>query len=121
MYAVLRRNASGGRAIRLMTAAILAMLILLPTLLPMLSVDWWWVRIWDFPRLQLAVAYLLGLVLLWLVADKGWERLGLTAILGVAFLYQLTWIVPYLSHPCRRRPPRVRIPTPRSAFSSPTC
>lgn len=96
MYAVLRRNASGGRAIRMMTAAILAMLILLPTLLPMLSVDWWWVRIWDFPRLQLAVAYLLGLILLWLAADKGWERLGLTAILGVAFLYQLTWIVPYL-------------------------
>lgn len=62
----------------------------------MFAVDWWWVRIWDCPRLQLAVAYLLGLVLLWLVADKGWERLGLTAILGVAFLYQLTWIVPYL-------------------------
>jgi endonuclease/exonuclease/phosphatase (EEP) superfamily protein YafD len=29
-------------------------------------------------------------------AGKGWGRLGLAGILALAFLYQLTWIVPYL-------------------------
>jgi endonuclease/exonuclease/phosphatase (EEP) superfamily protein YafD len=78
------------------TAVILAMIALLPTLLPLSSVDWWWVRIWDFPRLQLAVHYLLGFTLLWMAADKSWGRIALAGVLALAFLYQLTWIVPYL-------------------------
>jgi endonuclease/exonuclease/phosphatase (EEP) superfamily protein YafD len=78
------------------TAVILSMIVLLPTLLPLSSIDWWWVRIWDFPRLQLAVLYLLGLGLLWVAAGKGWGRLGLAGVLALALLYQLTWIVPYL-------------------------
>jgi len=78
------------------TAVILSMIALLPTLLPLSSVDWWWVRIWDFPRLQLAVLYLLGLGLLWMAAGKSWERLGLAGVLALAFLYQLNWILPYL-------------------------
>jgi endonuclease/exonuclease/phosphatase (EEP) superfamily protein YafD len=81
---------------RMTTAVILSMIALLPTLLPLSSVDWWWVRIWDFPRLQLAVLYLLGLGLLWMAAGTGWGRVGLAGVLALAFLYQLTWIVPYL-------------------------
>jgi endonuclease/exonuclease/phosphatase (EEP) superfamily protein YafD len=81
---------------RMTTAVILSMIALLPTLLPLSSVDWWWVRIWDFPRVQFAVLYLLGLGLLWMAAGKGWGRLGLACVLALAFLYQLTWIVPYL-------------------------
>jgi endonuclease/exonuclease/phosphatase (EEP) superfamily protein YafD len=54
------------------------------------------VRIWDFPRLQLAVLYLLGLGLLWMAAGKSWGHLGLAGVLVLAFLYQLTWIIPYL-------------------------
>jgi endonuclease/exonuclease/phosphatase (EEP) superfamily protein YafD len=81
---------------RMTTAVILSMIALLPTLLPLASVDWWWVRIWDFPRLQLALLYLLGLGLLWTAAGKGWGRLGLAGVLALALLYQLTWIVPYL-------------------------
>jgi endonuclease/exonuclease/phosphatase (EEP) superfamily protein YafD len=81
---------------RMTTAAILSVIVLVPTLLPLSSVDRWWVRVWDFPRLQLAVLYLLGLCLLWIAAGKGWGRLGLAGVLVLAFLYQLTWIVPYL-------------------------
>jgi endonuclease/exonuclease/phosphatase (EEP) superfamily protein YafD len=81
---------------RMTTAVILSMIALLPTLLPLSSVDWWWVRIWDFPRLQLALLYLLGLGLLWMAAGKGWGRLGLVGVLALALLYQLTWIIPYL-------------------------
>ena len=81
---------------RIGTAVILAVIALLPTILPLFSVDWWWVRIWDFPRLQLAILYLLGLVVLWTVAWKSWGRVGLAGVLALAVLYQLTWIVPYL-------------------------
>jgi endonuclease/exonuclease/phosphatase (EEP) superfamily protein YafD len=81
---------------RMTTAVILSMIALLPTLLSLSSVDWWWVRIWDFPRAQFAVLYLLGLGLLWMAAGKGWGRLGLAGVLALALLYQLTWIVPYL-------------------------
>jgi endonuclease/exonuclease/phosphatase (EEP) superfamily protein YafD len=82
---------------RMTTAVILSIIALLPKLLPLSSVDWWWVRIWDFPRLQLAVLYLLGLGLLWVAAGQGWGRVGLAGILALTLLYQLTWIVPYLS------------------------
>lgn len=81
---------------RITTAVILSMIALLPTLLPLSSVDRWWVRIWDFPRLQLAILYLLAFGLVWIVAGKGWGRVGLAGVLALAFLYQLTWIVPYL-------------------------
>ena len=36
---------------RMTTAVILSIIALLPTLLPLSSIDWWWVRIWDFPLL----------------------------------------------------------------------
>jgi endonuclease/exonuclease/phosphatase (EEP) superfamily protein YafD len=81
---------------RMTAAVMLSTIALLPTLLPLSSVDWWWVRIWDFPRLQLAILYLLGLGLLWMAADKSWRRIALAGALALAFLYQLTWIVPYL-------------------------
>jgi hypothetical protein len=81
---------------RMTTAVILSMIALLPTIWHLSSVDWGWVRIWDFPRLQLAVLYLLGLGLLWMAAGKSWGHLGLAGVPVLAFLYQLTWIIPYL-------------------------
>jgi endonuclease/exonuclease/phosphatase (EEP) superfamily protein YafD len=74
---------------------LLGMILLLPTLLPMFSVDWWWVRIWDFPRAQLAVLYLIAIVLL-MVSGRGWVRLATAIVLAMCLVYQLTWIVPYL-------------------------
>jgi endonuclease/exonuclease/phosphatase (EEP) superfamily protein YafD len=31
-----------------------------------------------------------------MAADKSWGRIALAGVLALAFLYQLTWIVPYL-------------------------
>jgi endonuclease/exonuclease/phosphatase (EEP) superfamily protein YafD len=72
------------------------LLLLLPTLLPLLSVEWWWVRVWDFPRAQLVGLYLVMIVLLLLVAGRGWASLAISGLLALALLHQLTWIVPYL-------------------------
>jgi endonuclease/exonuclease/phosphatase (EEP) superfamily protein YafD len=81
---------------RTTTAVTLSMTALVPTRCPLSSVDPWWVRRWDFPRLQLAVLYRPGPGLLGMAAGKRWGRLGLAAVLALALLCQLTWIVPYL-------------------------
>lgn len=74
----------------------LAVLILL-TALPVIETDEWWVRLWDYPRLQIAA--LLAVALIGLVAAaprKG--RLFFTAVgLGLASLiWQLFQVASYL-------------------------
>lgn len=66
----------------------------LATLLPLLRQTAWWIRIFDFPRVQIVGGMLTGAVLLlapgWLpYAPWAW------AVLGAAILYQLTRIWPY--------------------------
>lgn len=71
----------------MMTAVILAVIALVPTLLPLFSVvDRRWVRLCDFPRLQLAILYLLGLGLQWMAADNSWGRIALAGVLALAVL-----------------------------------
>jgi endonuclease/exonuclease/phosphatase (EEP) superfamily protein YafD len=58
-------------------------------------VDWWWVRIGDFPRFQLLIAYCVALVALLLF----WRRRGVAVaacFLLVSISIQLYWIFPYL-------------------------
>ncbi|QDT76648.1 Endonuclease/Exonuclease/phosphatase family protein [Gimesia maris] len=64
--------------------------------LPLLLVDWWWVRIGDFPRLQLLVAY--SVVLLAIIPFRKrltakFAAVALCAGIGI----QLFWIFPYLT------------------------
>lgn len=64
--------------------------------LPLLLVDWWWVRIGDFPRLQLLVAYIV--VLLAIIPFRKrltakFAAVALCAGIGI----QLFWIFPYLT------------------------
>ncbi len=47
---------------------LVGLFLLLPTLLPLSSVEWWWVRVWDFPRAQLVGLYLVMIILIVLVA-----------------------------------------------------
>lgn len=75
---------------------LLAAFLLIVTALPWWSHRAWWVRIWDFPRLQLA---LIGTATL--LALSYWPPVhaalhaGLTVVLTAAVLYQLWWILPY--------------------------
>ena len=65
---------------------LVGLVLLLPTLLPLLSVEWWWVRVWDFPRAQLAGFYLVVPVLMPLVAGRGWASLAISGLLALALL-----------------------------------
>jgi endonuclease/exonuclease/phosphatase (EEP) superfamily protein YafD len=66
------------------------------TALAALPVGWWWVRVLDYPRLQIAICLLLVLVVLLIffrpLGFAGWSFVG---ILVAALAYQAVWIWPY--------------------------
>jgi endonuclease/exonuclease/phosphatase (EEP) superfamily protein YafD len=78
------------------TITALAVLVLASTALAFIRTDAWWVRLCDFPRLQIAYA---GLILLVLIACwpgyGGKVRLGLCGLLGVAVAVQGWHLFPY--------------------------
>lgn len=72
----------------------LAVVLLVLTLLPLSGSHAWWVRMWDFPRLQLAagLGVVLVLGLLWLEGPLRWALAGMS---GAGLLYHLHRIRPY--------------------------
>lgn len=74
---------------------ILAVFLISVTLLPLLKHPAWWVRIWDFPRLQLALLSLFGLLasLCWLPFHT--PSYLLMSGFAATLLYQTWWILPY--------------------------
>lgn len=74
-----------------------SLLLAVFTLLPLWRNPHWFVRGWDFPRLQLAVIALAILILECLYFDytdvKSWFVVGVTVI---CFVWQSVWILPYL-------------------------
>lgn len=76
----------------LITTAILAIL----TILPLSRHEAWWIRGFDFPRLQLFLALLSTLVLELLLLDlSSWQAWGLVVVALACLVYQAWWIVPY--------------------------
>ncbi|UYG08408.1 endonuclease/exonuclease/phosphatase family protein [Halomonas sp. M4R1S46] len=75
---------------------VLALLLVISTALPLLHVDQWWVRVFDFPRAQITIA---GIVLLALYLYF-WEmhRVYESVVLGLLVLavgYQVVKMLPY--------------------------
>ena len=72
-------------------------LAIVATLMPLLRHTAWWIRVCDFPRLQIVSALILtlvfGLVLGWAGASPGQQ--GFLLALASAAIYQLMRIVPY--------------------------
>lgn len=66
------------------------------TLLPLWRRRAWWVRVWEFPRLQLGALLALLLVLqLWLLDfSRPWHA-PLALTVAACLIYQLWWIAPY--------------------------
>jgi endonuclease/exonuclease/phosphatase (EEP) superfamily protein YafD len=82
--------------IRILLFALTSVAVLV-TLLPLWRTTYWWVRIWEFPRFQIAVvamAIVLGTFLLRPPA-MALDWLLLAAALGVV-IWQFVWIYPYL-------------------------
>ena len=66
------------------------------TLLPFLHTDWWWVRVLDFPRLQVAVLAAVAAILALLGLDRRRRRVRAFVILLLAsFGYQASEVYPF--------------------------
>jgi len=84
-------------------ALVLALLFIVATALPFIREPHWWIRMFDFPRLQLAVGGLVTLALFayvfrgdWLHGDAGhWWTYAVLGLLGLAVVYQVARILPY--------------------------
>lgn len=64
--------------------------------LPLIKTARWWIRIFDFPRIQIAVITLIALILTFAFLDSKWiYKLPLLLILAISLLYQLQFVVVY--------------------------
>lgn len=77
----------------------LAALVVVATALPLVRAPYWWIRSFDFPRVQIVgvaavVTVLYALVVLWM-GDAGGLDVGVFVALGAATLYQAVRIWPY--------------------------
>ena len=75
----------------------LVVLLVILTALPLVETDEWWVRLWDYPRLQIAVLLVVGLIALVAVGPRN-GRLFFSAIgFGLASLvWQLMQVASYV-------------------------
>ncbi|RGP40159.1 hypothetical protein BPTFM16_00435 [Altererythrobacter insulae] len=73
----------------------LAALLIIGTLVSMTDLNQWWIRIWDFPRMQLLIVMLVLTAALWVFdrAGRPWLPLALLAL----SVWQVTRIYPYTS------------------------
>lgn len=76
---------------------VVAVVLLLATLLPLSRAKVWWVRVLDFPRLQIAALLVATLALLW-VFPLGVATLdaGIKLVLLGCLVWQCWWIAPYI-------------------------
>ena len=87
------------RTVLSLAASFLAVAVVAASLLPALRTDAWWVRMLDFPRLQLLVAALAGIVLVLLTVRCKGSRAILVAALGVVAAWDLWLLGPTLVRP----------------------
>lgn len=74
----------------------LGVLMLLPTIASLTRFDEWWVRAFDFPRIQISFLILLVLIITSLISpfNKTWHFI-LAALLAASLIYQFVKIFPY--------------------------
>lgn len=75
---------------------VLCTLVILATGLPLINTTAWWIRIFDFPRFQIAAFTFIALILAYIYIDFKWKyKLPLLIILLVSIVYQVQFVVVY--------------------------
>ena len=66
------------------------------SLFPFVAADYWWIRMFDFPHLQLTFLTLLAILIYFFRFDiRNWRDYSFIGLLVVCFLFQLGKIFPY--------------------------
>ena len=69
------------------------------TLVPFIAADFWWIRVFDFPHIQLTILTMVALITYFIRFDiKRREDYIFVLVLGACFTYQLLKIFPYIPH-----------------------
>ncbi|MBX7456863.1 endonuclease/exonuclease/phosphatase family protein [Qipengyuania sp. 1NDH17] len=90
---VFRTNAQGWRRIGIWALRLFAILLVGGSLLSTSDFNQWWIRIWDFPRVQILIAMVASAFALWFL-DKAW-RPWVPLALIVASTWQFYRVLPY--------------------------
>jgi endonuclease/exonuclease/phosphatase (EEP) superfamily protein YafD len=76
---------------------ILCSAVVVSTGLPLINSAAWWIRILDFPRIQIAALTLLAIILAYIYLDFKWEfKLPLLIVLAVSLAYQVQFVLVYM-------------------------
>jgi endonuclease/exonuclease/phosphatase (EEP) superfamily protein YafD len=78
----------------LAAAAVVGAFMIVATALPLLRKGAWWIRMFDFPRLQITIISAVTLAVLLAAGDRSWHDL-LAALLALALIYQAYMMFPY--------------------------
>lgn len=66
------------------------------SLFPFVAADYWWIRIFDYPHVQLTILTLVALLVYFFRFNiRSWRDYAFIGILGACFFLQLTTIYPY--------------------------
>lgn len=66
------------------------------TLFPFVAADYWWIRMFDYPHVQLTIFTLVALLIYFFRFDiRSWRDYTFIGVLSACFLFQLTKIYPY--------------------------
>lgn len=77
----------------LQSVGILAVIL---TVFPFVAADFWWIRMFDYPHVQLTTFTLIALLVYFFRFDiRSWRDYAFVLILAACFLFQLTKIYPY--------------------------
>jgi endonuclease/exonuclease/phosphatase (EEP) superfamily protein YafD len=76
-------------------AAIVCLLMSAATALPLAESDEWWIRIFDFPRLQIAVVLAAALLVYWWAIRRGTTAVLIAGVSAIALAWQVWMILPY--------------------------
>jgi endonuclease/exonuclease/phosphatase (EEP) superfamily protein YafD len=75
---------------------ILCIIVIVTTGLPLINSAFWWIRIFDFPRIQIAALIILAIILAYVYVDFKWAyKLPLLIILAASLVYQVQFVVVY--------------------------
>lgn len=75
---------------------ILCIVVLITTGLPIINTDEWWIRIFDFPRIQIAVLAFITIILSFIYINFKWSiKMPLIFILLISLVYQLHFVLVY--------------------------